>query len=47
MKAKDIIMRKVRGLPTTPDMINKVVALLQDKNTSARDLGKLIYSVNA
>jgi len=45
MKAKDIIMRKVRGLPTTPDMINKVVALLQDKNTSARDLGKLIYSV--
>jgi len=41
-KAKNIIIDKVRDLPTLPDMINKVLALVGDENTSAKELGTLV-----
>lgn len=42
VKVKNIIIDKVKGLPTLPGMIHKVLALVQDEDTSARTLGNLI-----
>ena len=42
IKAKNIIIDKVRSLPTLPDVINKVLALVGDESTSAKKLGRLI-----
>jgi len=42
IKAKNIIIDKVKGLPTLPDMIHKVLALVKDEDTSAKELGRLI-----
>jgi len=41
-KAKNIIIDKVKGLPTLPNMIHKVLALAGDEATSAKKLGNLI-----
>jgi HD-like signal output (HDOD) protein len=42
VKAKSIIIDKIKDLPTLPDVINKVLALVGDENTSAKKLGSLI-----
>jgi len=42
VKAKNIIIDKVRDLPTLPDVINKVLTLVGDESTSAKKLGSLI-----
>ena len=42
VKARNIVIDKVRNLPTLPDVINKVLTLLEDKSTSAKTLGSLI-----
>jgi len=42
VKAKNIIIDKVKGLPTLPGMMHQVLALVQDEGTSARRLGNLI-----
>ena len=42
VKAKSIIIDRVRDLPTLPDVINKVLALVGDENTSAKKLGNLV-----
>ena len=42
VKARNIVIDKVRSLPTLPDVINKVLTLLEDKSTSAKKLGSLI-----
>ena len=42
VKARNIVIDKVRNLPTLPDVINKVLTLLEDKSTSAKKLGSLI-----
>jgi len=41
-KAKQLIINKIRNLPTLPDIVHKIVALVKDEKTSARDLCKLI-----
>jgi putative nucleotidyltransferase with HDIG domain len=41
-KSKNFIIDKVKGLPTLPGMIHKVLALMQDASTSANALGNLI-----
>jgi len=41
-KAKNIIIDKVRDLPTLPDVIQKVLDLVGDEDTSAKKLGNLI-----
>jgi len=41
-KVKRLIYNKVNHLPTLPEVIQKVVSLVQDEKTSARDLGNLI-----
>jgi len=42
LKAKNIILNKVKDLPTLPEMIHKVLALVGDEQTSAKKLGNLI-----
>jgi len=42
IRAKNIIIDKVRSLPTLPDMIHKVLAIVGDEATSAKKLGSLI-----
>jgi len=42
VQAKNIIIDKVKGLPTLPGMMHQVLALVQDEGTSARRLGNLI-----
>lgn len=42
VKAKNIIIDKVRDLPTLPDLIQKTLALVRDEATSAKKLGDLI-----
>jgi HD-like signal output (HDOD) protein len=42
IKAKNIIIDKVRSLPTLPDVIHKVLAIVGDEATSAKKLGSLI-----
>jgi len=42
VKAKNIIIDRVKDLPTLPDVIHKVLALVGDESTSARKLGSLI-----
>ncbi len=41
-KVKRLIYNKVNNLPTLPDMIQKVVSLVQDEKTTAKSLGDLI-----
>lgn len=41
-KAKQLIINKINNLPTLPDIVHKIVTLLKEENTSARDLCKLI-----
>jgi HD-like signal output (HDOD) protein len=41
-KARQLIINKIKNLPTLPDIVNKVITLVQDENTSARDLCELI-----
>jgi len=41
-KVKQLISSKINHLPTLPGMIQKVVSLVQNERTSARDLGNLI-----
>jgi len=41
-KVKQVIINKIDHLPTLPEMIQKVVSLVQDERTSARDLSNLI-----
>jgi HD-like signal output (HDOD) protein len=41
-KAKTAIINKVKGLPTLPDMVQKVLTVVQDDTTSGRDLAKLV-----
>ena len=42
VKAKNIIIDKVRSLPTLPDVIHKVLTIMGDETTSANKLGSLI-----
>ena len=41
-KAKNIIIDRVKDLPTLPDVIHKVLALVGEEATSAKELGGLI-----
>jgi len=41
-KVKQVIIKKIDHLPTLPEMIQKLVSLVQDERTSARDLSNLI-----
>lgn len=41
-QAKQLIINKIKNLPTLPDIVHKIVALVKDENTSARDLCRLI-----
>ena len=41
-KAKQLIINKIKNLPTLPDIVHKIVTLVREENTSARDLCKLI-----
>lgn len=42
VEAKRIILDKVKDLPTLPDVIHKVLALMQDDSTAAEKLSNLI-----
>jgi HD-like signal output (HDOD) protein len=42
VKAKNIIIDRVKDLPTLPDVIHKVLAFVGDESTSAKKLGSLI-----
>lgn len=42
IKAKNIIIDKVKNLPTLPNVIHKVLALVEDEHTSAKELGSMI-----
>ena len=42
VQVKNIIIDKVKGLPTLPSIIHQVLTLVQDEGTSARKLGNLI-----
>ncbi len=42
VKARKIIISKIRDLPTLPDMIHKALALVGDEATTAKKLGSLI-----
>jgi putative nucleotidyltransferase with HDIG domain len=41
-KAKQLISEKIKNLPTLPDIVQKLITLIQDEKTSAGDLSKLI-----
>ena len=41
-KAKQLISQKIKNLPTLPDIVQKLITLIQDERTSAGDLSKLI-----
>ena len=41
-KAKQLIINKIDNLPTLPDVVSKIVTLVQDEKTTATDLCKLI-----
>ena len=41
-KAKQLIFQKIKNLPTLPDIVQKLITLIQDERTSAGDLSKLI-----
>lgn len=41
-RAKQLIISKIRNLPTLPDAVHKIVTLVQDEKTAAKDLCKLI-----
>jgi HD-like signal output (HDOD) protein len=42
VKAKNIIIDRVKDLPTLPDVMHKVLTLVGDESTSAKKLGSLI-----
>jgi putative nucleotidyltransferase with HDIG domain len=41
-EAKQLIINKIENLPTIPDVVHKIVTLVQDERTAAKDLCKLI-----
>jgi len=41
-KAKQLIFENIKNLPTLPDIVQKLITLIQDERTSASDLSKLI-----
>ena len=41
-KAKRLIINKINNLPTIPDVVHKIVELVQDEKTAAKDLCKII-----
>lgn len=41
-KAKQLIFENIKNLPTLPDIVQKLITLIQDDRTSASDLSKLI-----
>ena len=41
-KAKQLIFENIKNLPTLPDVVQKLITLIQDEKTSANDLSKLI-----
>ena len=41
-KAKQLIADNIDSLPTLPDVVSKLITLVQDENTSASDLCTLI-----
>ena len=41
-KAKQLIFENIKHLPTLPDIVQKLITLIQDDRTSAGDLSKLI-----
>ena len=41
-KAKNIIFDKVKGFPTLPDVVHKVLPLMEDESSSAKELADLI-----
>jgi len=41
-KAKQLIFENIKNLPTLPDIVQKLITLIQDERTSANDLSKLI-----
>ncbi len=41
-KAKQLIFENIKNLPTLPDIVKKLIRLIQDERTSASDLSKLI-----
>ena len=42
IKARNIVIDKVKGLPTLPDVIHKVLTLVEGEDTSAKTLGDLV-----
>ena len=42
VKARQFITENIKNLPTLPDIVQKLITLIQDEKTSAGDLGKLI-----
>jgi len=40
--AKQLIFENIKNLPTLPDIVQKLITLIQDERTSASDLSKLI-----
>lgn len=41
-KAKQLIINGIKNLPTLPDIVHKIVTLVQDEKTTAKDLCELI-----
>ena len=41
-EAKQLISENIKNLPTLPDIVQKLITLLQDERSSASDLSKLI-----
>jgi putative nucleotidyltransferase with HDIG domain len=41
-KAKQLISENIKNLPTLPDIVQKLITLIQDERTAASDLSKLI-----
>ena len=41
-KAKQLIFENIKNLPTLPEVVQKLITLMQDERTSANDLSKLI-----
>ncbi len=46
-EAKNIIIRKIKVIPTLPDRMHKVLILLKDDNTSVKELAHFISSDQA
>ena len=46
-EAKNIITRNIKVIPTLPDKMHQVLALLKDDNTSVKELAHFISSDQA